>query len=120
MSDEQAAKRAKPNRCDVLEARFLASAQETAEDVAKWLQEYVWKCNKREVQFGATAFTLVYRKPLTYDIDPHTLDLLVQATHDALRDEYDGGPFDEYIIPSYAVFVGILDKLVAMYKITPE
>lgn len=103
---------AKRTRYDTLEERFRDEPQATADDIFECLQRYAWSRSK----FGTSEFHLTYGRKLEYDIDPYVLDNLVQATHESLCEEYKGSPFDETLVPSHEVFVGILDLLVAKYK----
>jgi len=98
-------------RFDALESQFRADAQQTADNIFVLVQHYMWGRDK----FGVAEFAIMYRRKPAYDIDAQTLDILVQAIHASLCEDYSGGPFDEEIFPSYEVFVGILDKLVEKY-----
>jgi len=109
MSSEQDP--AKRTRYEIVEARLRERLQETADEIFQSMRRYMW-CR---LNFGLIDFHVVYCRKLEYDIDPYILEKLVQATHTSLREEYEGSPFDETFVPTFDVFVGLLDKLVDKY-----
>lgn len=103
---------AKRSRFQEVEAILGDTYQETANEIFDKVRRYTWSQDK----FGPNEFYVVYAHKLKYDIEPYVLDILVQATHDSLQEIYKGSPFVEELVPSFQVFVALLDCLVANYK----